>query len=72
MSLAYGKNHIGNLPSPVKGMDLGHWLGRARLTEDKLVSLLSWPDLTGSQRIKVEKLLHQLRVDIFEQLKKCQ
>lgn len=72
MSLAYGKNHIGNLPSPVKGMDLGHWLGRARLTEDQLVSLLSWPDLTSPQRTKVEGLLHRLRIDISEQLKKLQ
>jgi hypothetical protein len=65
-----GKNHIGNLESPVKGMDLGNWLGRARLLEDKLVNLLAWPDIEPGQQAKVQKLLHNLRTDIAVQLKR--
>jgi hypothetical protein len=68
MSHSHGKNHLGDLPSPVTGMNLGHWLGRARMTEDKLVAFLAWPDLEPAQRAKVEKLLGQIRSNIVEQL----
>ena len=40
MTHTHGKNHLGDLSSPVVGMNLGHWLGRARMTEDQLVALL--------------------------------
>lgn len=50
------------------GMTLGHWLGRARMTEDQLVALLAWPDLEPTQRAKVQGLLNRIRVNISKQL----
>jgi hypothetical protein len=52
----------------VLGMTLGHWLGRARMTEDQLVALLAWPDLEPTQKAKVEGLLSRIRGDISKQL----
>jgi hypothetical protein len=49
-------------------MTLGHWLGRARMTEDQLVALLAWPDLEPAQRAKVQSLLDRIRGDISRQL----
>jgi hypothetical protein len=68
MSQSRGKNHLGDLPSPVTGMNLGHWLGRARMTEDQLVALLAWPDLEPTQRSKVQMLLDRIRTNISDQL----
>jgi len=68
MSQSRGKNHLGDLTSPVTGMTLGHWLGRARMTEDQLVALLAWPDLEPAQRAKVQSLLDRIRGDISRQL----
>jgi hypothetical protein len=70
MSQAHSKGHLGGLPSPVEGMNLGHWLGRARVTEDQLAALLARPDLSALQQEKVQGLLGRLRFDISEQLKK--
>jgi hypothetical protein len=70
MSQARGKGHLGELPSPVEGMNLGHWLGRARITEDQLVALLGRSDLSLPQQAKVQGLLRRLRDDISVQLKK--
>jgi hypothetical protein len=70
MSHVYGRNHLGDLASPVEGMNLGHWLGRARMTEDKLVALLAWPDLELAQKAKVEALLSRVRSYIAKQLKR--
>jgi hypothetical protein len=68
MSQSRGKNHLGDLSSPVTGMTLGHWLGRARMTEDQLVALLAWPDLEPTQKAKVQGLLNRIREDITKQL----
>lgn len=68
MSQSRGKNHLGDLSSPVMGMTLGHWLGRARMTEDQLVALLSWPDLEPTQKAKVQGLLNRIRGNISAQL----
>jgi hypothetical protein len=68
MSHSYGKNHLGDLSSPVTGMSLGHWLGRARMMEDRLVALVMRPDLESVQKAKVQHLLDQLRIDISKQL----
>jgi hypothetical protein len=70
MSQDRGKGHLGGLPSPVEGMNLGHWLGRARVTEDQLLALLARPELSPLQQAKVQGLLNRLRVDISAQLKK--
>ncbi len=68
MSQSRGKNHLGDLPSPVMGMNLGHWLGRARMTEDQLVALLAWPDLEPVKKAKVQELLSRIRSNISDQL----
>ena len=68
MSQSRGKNHLGDLSSPVTGMNLGHWLGRARMTEDQLVALLAWPDLEPTQKAKVQELLSRIRTNISDQL----
>lgn len=68
MSHSHGKNHLGDLPSPVVGMNLGHWLGRARMTEDHLVALVMRPDLEAAQRAKGQALLDRIRKDIADQL----
>lgn len=72
MSQSRGKNHLGDLSSPVSGMTLGHWLGRARMTEDQLVALLAWPDLEPTQKAKVQGLLNRIRTNITEQLSRIQ
>ena len=72
MSQSRGKNFLGDLSSPVMGMTLGHWLGRARMTEDQLVALLAWPDLEPTQKAKVQGLLNRIRVDITKQLNRIQ
>lgn len=72
MSQSRGKNHLGDLSSPVSGMTLGHWLGRARMTEDQLVALLAWPDLEPTQKAKVQGLLNRIRTNISEQLSRIQ
>lgn len=68
MSHSHGKNHLGDLPSPVMGMNLGHWLGRARMTEDQLVALVMRPDLEPVQKAKSQALLDRIRKDISDQL----
>ena len=70
MSHSHGKNHLGDLTSPVAGMSLGHWLGRARMTEDQLVAFLAWPDLEPVQKSKVLTLLSRIRSDIAKQLER--
>lgn len=70
MRPSLGKNHIGNLASPVKGMDLGNWLARARMLEDKLVNMLARTDIDIEQQSKVHKLLKSLRADIAVQIKR--
>ena len=68
MSQSYGKNHFGDLPSPVMGMNLGNWLGQARTTEDQLVAFLASPGLDSSQKAKVQALLGRMRSKIYGQL----
>lgn len=70
MTHTHGKNHLGDLSSPVVGMNLGHWLGRARMTEDQLVALLARPDLEPGQKAKVQALLSRIRSDISRQLER--
>lgn len=72
MSHSHGKNHLGDLSSPVAGMNLGHWLGRARMTEDHLVALVMRPGLEADQKAKGQALLDRIRKDIADQLARVQ
>lgn len=68
MRQTYGKNHIGDLPSPVAGMNMGKWLGRARMTEDQLLAFLERTDLEPAQKAKMQGLLRRIRSKIADQL----
>lgn len=60
--------HKGNFPSPVKGMNMAHWLSAARSTENELVGILARTDLDPGQRAKMDVLLLQVRKFLAKQL----
>ncbi len=64
------KRHKGMLPSPVVGMDLGHWLAIARTTETELESILARSDLEILQREKIIILLLKVRKLLSRQLER--
>jgi hypothetical protein len=64
------KRHKGMLPSPVVGMDLGHWLAIARTTETELECVLARPDLEVLQREKIIILLRKVRNLLSVQLER--
>jgi hypothetical protein len=70
MSHQVSKDHIAKLPSPVAGMNMGHWLGQARLAESQLENILTRTDLDPAQREKMATLLHKVRSRLYEQLEK--
>jgi hypothetical protein len=62
------KKHFSFLPSPVEGMSMSHWLGRARKIEEHLEALLQRDDLTRPQRAQVSELLLKVRSSLVQQL----
>lgn len=60
----------GMLPSPVAGMDLGHWLALARAVESELEVILSRTNLEILQREKVSSLLLRVRTMLGDQLER--
>jgi len=64
------KRHKGMPPSPVVGMDLGHWLSIARTTETELEGVLARSDLEILQREKINSLLLKVRNLLSVQLER--
>jgi hypothetical protein len=62
--------HKGMLPSPVAGMDLGHWLALARTVEMELERTLGRTDLEILQRQKIAVLLMKVRDMLGDQLER--
>ena len=60
----------GMLPSPVAGMDLGHWLALARAIETELEGILARTNLEILQREKISALLVKIRTMLGDQLEK--
>lgn len=62
------KNHKGSRPSPVKGMNMAHWLTEARSAENELERILLRTDLDLGQRVKINDLLLKVRQFLSKQL----
>ena len=64
------KSNKGDLPSPVAGMSMGQWLGKARSAEKHLETLLERDDLTLQQREQIGELLEKVRSVLAVQLER--